>query len=114
MDIVLKGEMDGIEMTDKDKLSHIEVRADNIIKDHNGVYLEKKLYITLKQEFPDLSRADFREILEELVKSNYVLERGLIRPLMDKKSKKLPNKHVEDKRPGKGASEIQRIPDKRI
>jgi hypothetical protein len=98
----------------KDDLLPVLTKINDILKDHNGVYLEKKLYITLKQEFPDLSRADFREVLEELLQSNYVLERGLIRPLMDKKSKKLPNKHVEDKRPGKGTSETQRIPDKRI
>lgn len=101
-------------MKDKDNLSSVLKRSNDILKDHNQVYLEKKLYITLKKEFPDLSRADFRDVLEELLQNDYVLERGLIRPSKDKKTKKLPKEHVEDKRSGKGTSDNQRIPDKRI
>lgn len=101
-------------MTDNDNPSPVFNKTNDILKEHNGVYLEKKLYITLKQEFPDLSKADFREVLDELLQKSYVLERGLIRPLVDKKSKKLPKKYANDTRPGKGASESQRIPDKRL
>jgi hypothetical protein len=101
-------------MKDDDKLSPVLNKVNDILKDHNGVYLEKKLYNTLKQEFPDLSRANFRIVLEEVLHSNYVLERGLIRPSKDKKSKKLPKKYVKDAKQGKGASDSQRIPDKRI
>lgn len=101
-------------MTDNDNLSKIEKRADEMLKDHNGVYLEKKLYTILKQEFPDLSRADFKEVLSKLLQRDYVMERGLIRPLVDKESKKSSKQYVDDTQPGKGASEAQRIPDKRI
>jgi hypothetical protein len=48
-------------MIDDNNLSNIEIRANELLKDHNGVYLEK-LYIALKREIPDLSRADFREV----------------------------------------------------
>jgi hypothetical protein len=113
MDIVLKGEMDGIEMTDKDKLSHIEVRADNIIKDHNGVYLEKKLYTTLKIEFPSLSRKDFQAVLNQLSKGDYVFEHGLIKLLKVKEPDKLTKKYIDNKKTGKGDSELTRLPDKR-
>ncbi len=75
-------------MTDDDKLSKIENRADEMLKGHNGVYLEKKLYINLKQEFPDLSRANFREVLNKLLQEDYILEHGLIRPFSDKKTKR--------------------------
>jgi len=100
-------------MTDNEKLSQIETKADEILKSHNGVYLEKKLYINLKNEFPNLSRANFRNVISELLKKDYVMEHGLIRPLSDKKTKR-PKKYVDDAKPGKGASETQRIPDKRI
>jgi hypothetical protein len=100
-------------MTDNDKLSQIEIKASDMLKDHNGVYLEKRLYITLKNEFPDLSRADFKEVLSELLQKGYTLERGLIRPLVDKESKKSSKQYVDDT-PGKGVSEHQRIPDKRL
>ena len=101
-------------MNDKDKQSLILKKANAILKDHNGVYLEKKLFTTLKQEFPDLTRANFREVLEELLQENYVLERALIKPRLDKKSKKVPKKYAEDTKPGKGTPDSQRIPDKRI
>jgi hypothetical protein len=100
-------------MTDNDKLSTIEKKADEMLKSHNGVYLEKRLYSNLKREFPDLSRADFRNVLDELLQKDYVLEHGLIRPYTDKKTKR-SKKYVDDTKPGKGASETQRIPDKRI
>lgn len=100
-------------MTDNDKLPLIETKANELLKDHNGVYLEKKLYINLKREFPDLSRADFKEVLDNLLKEGYSLERGLIRPLPNEKLKKVPKKYVDDT-PGKGTSDHQRIPDKRI
>ena len=35
-------------MTDEDRLSQIVGKANDLIKDHNGVYLEKKLYSCLK------------------------------------------------------------------
>jgi hypothetical protein len=101
-------------MKDNDKLSPVLNKVNDILKDHNGVYLEKKLYNTLKQEFPDLSRADFREVLEKLLQGNYTLERGLIRPIIEKKSKKLPKKFVKETKTGKGTSDTQRIPDKRL
>lgn len=101
-------------MTDNDKLSSIETKANELLKDHNGVYLEKKLYLNLKQEFPDLSRADFNEVLSELLQKDYVMIRGLIRPKVDKKSKRSSEKYVDDTRPGKGTSDHQRIPDKRL
>lgn len=100
-------------MTDNDKLLQIEKKADDLLKDHNGVYLEKRLYKDLKRKFPDLTRADFRDILDELLQKDYVLEHGLIRPQTDKKSKR-PTKYVDDAKIGKGTSEVQRIPDKRI
>ena len=100
-------------MTDNDKLSQVETKANDILKDHNGVYLEKRLYTALKKEFPNLSRADFREVLNELLQKDYVLEHGLIRPLTDKNAKKSDKAYVKDKRSGKGASEPQRVPGKR-
>ncbi len=100
-------------MTDKDKLSKIENRAIELLKSHNSVYLEKKLYKNLKQEFADLSRADFKEVLNGILKKDYILEHGLIRPFTAKKTKR-PKKYVDDTKPGKGASETQRIPDKRL
>jgi len=99
-------------MTDKDKLSQIEERADIIIKDHNNVYLEKRLYTTLKMEFPSLTRKDFQEVLSQLSQGDYVFEHGLIRRIPVKESEKLLKQNV-DKKPGKGDSEIQILPDKR-
>lgn len=98
-------------MTNDDKLSQIEKRADEMLKEHNGVYLEKRLYNTLKREFSDLSRADFREVLSELLKKDYVMEHGLIKPMTDKNR---PKGYVDDAKPGKGAPKPQRIPDKRL
>ena len=100
-------------MTDNDKLSQVETKANDILKDHNGVYLEKRLYTALKKEFPNLSRADFREVLNELLYEDYVLEHGLIKPMTDKNTKKSGANHVKGKRSGKGASKPQRVPGKR-
>lgn len=100
-------------MTDDDKLSKMVTKAHEMLKEHNGVYLERKLYTALKSKFPRLSRADFREVLSELLQEDYVMEHGLIRPQTDKKTKR-SKKYVDDTKPGKGASETQRIPDKRI
>ena len=100
-------------MTDNDELSQIEKRADEILKGHNGVYLEKKLYSNLKQEFHNLSRADFRDVLGELLQKDYVVEHGLIRPQTDKTTKR-PKKYVDDTKPGKGDFDTQRVPDKRL
>ena len=100
-------------MTDNDKLSSVEIRANSILKDHNGVYLEKRLYSTLKKEFSDLSRADFREVLNKLLYEDYVLEHGLIRPMTDKKARKSDETYGKGKRSGKGDSKPQRVPGKR-
>ena len=100
-------------MTDNDKLSAVETKANHILKHHNGVYLEKRLYSTLKKEFSDLSRADFREVLTKLLYEDYVLEHGIIRPMTAKKARKSSETYSKGKRSGKGASEIQRVPGKR-
>ena len=99
-------------MTDDDELSSIKVRANDILKDHNGVYLEKRLYSILKKEFPQLSKADFRKILNKLLYKDYTIEHGFIRPIRDKKSRSNEN-YATGKRSGKGASKPQRIPGKR-
>ena len=99
-------------MIDKDKLSKIKNRANDIIKDHNGVYLEKKLYTTLKIEFPSLTRKDFQAVLNELSQGDYVFEHGLIKLLTTKKPDKLTKQYI-DKKTGKGDTEHTRIPDKR-
>lgn len=101
-------------MTDNDKLSKIENRADDILKEHNGVYLEKKLYNALILDFPDLSRGDFKKVLNKLVEERYFLERNLIRPQVKHGSKESSKRYDDGTKPGKGASEQQRIPDKRI
>lgn len=96
-------------MTDNDKLSQIVSKANEILKEHGGVYLERRLFTALKNEFSDLSRADFKKVLDELTKEDYILERGLIKPQLNKESKK-----HSGKRTGKGTSDTQRIPDKRL
>ena len=98
-------------MTDDDKLSKMVTKAHEMLKEHNGVYLERRLHNTLKSEFPQLSRADFREVLSELLQEDYVMEHGLIKPLTDKNR---PKGYIDDEKPGKGAPKPQRIPDKRI
>lgn len=100
-------------MTENDKLTKIEKRADEMLKQHNGVYLEKRLYTKLKKEFPSLTRTDFNEVLDALLQKDNVMERGLIRPKVDKTSKR-SSEYVDDTKPGKGTSDHQRIPDKRL
>ena len=95
-------------MTD-DKLSKIVSKADEILKEHGRVYLERRLYTALKSEFKDLSKADFKEVLDELLQEDYLMERGLIKPQTDKELKKRAGK-----RTGKGSSDTLRIPDKRL
>ena len=58
-------------MTDDNKLSKIEERAGDILKDHNGVYLDKRLYAALRKDFPTLSRKDFQEVLENILNNGY-------------------------------------------
>ena len=101
-------------MTNNDNISKMEKRANDLLKGHNNVYLERRLYSNLKKECPKLSRTDFKEILDELLVKEYVLERGLIRLKIDKKSKRSSEKYVDEAKPGKGDSEHQRIQDKRI
>jgi hypothetical protein len=84
-----------------------------MLKEHGGVYLERRLYTALKNEFPELSRADFEIVLDELLQEGYIMERGLIKPQLDKDSTK-SSKSVSGKRTGKGTSDTQRIPDKRL
>ncbi|MDI6645212.1 MAG: hypothetical protein QME14_09160 [Methanobacteriaceae archaeon] len=100
-------------MTDNDKLIKIEKKADDMLKEHNGVYLEKQLYNRLKRKFPDLKRAEFNAVLDELLKKDYVMERGLIRPKA-KMTKRSSDKYTDDSKPGKGTADHQRIPDKRL
>ena len=96
-----------------DKLTRIKERADDMLKEHNGVYLEKQLYKKLKRKFPDLKRAEFNAVLDELLKKDYVMERGLIRPNA-KKTKRSSDKYEDDSKPGKGTADHQRVPDKRL
>ncbi|WP_414469020.1 hypothetical protein [Methanobacterium sp. ACI-7] len=96
-------------MTD-DNLTKIVSKADTILKKHNGVYLERRLYAALKREFSDLSKSNFNSVMNELLEKDYVLERGLIKPQTGEGSKK----HTDSKRTGKGTSNTLRIPDKRL
>jgi hypothetical protein len=100
-------------MTDDKKISNIITKADAILKEHGGVYLERRLFNALKSEFPELSRADFKEVLDDLLEQDYVMERGLIKPQIGKEPKE-SKKHAGGKRTGKGTSDTQRIPDKRL
>ena len=97
-------------MTDNDNQSKIVSKADEILKEHGNVYLERRLFTALKKEFKDLSKKDFKTVLDELTKEDYILERGLIKPQLNKESK---NK-AAGKRTGKGSSDTLRIPDKRL
>lgn len=100
-------------MADNDKLIKIEKKADEMLKQHNGIYLEKRLYSKLKGKFPSLTRVDFKEVLDKLLQEDYVMERGFIRPRVDKGSKRSSN-HVDEEKPGKGTADHQRVPDKRL
>jgi len=107
--IIKHGEL----MTDNDILIKIEKKADDMLKEHNGVYLEKQLYNLLKSKFPSLTRTDFKEVLDKLLEENYSMECGLIRPKA-KETKRSSDKYTDDSKPGKGTADHQRIPDKRL
>ena len=99
---------------DEDKsLSKIENRADEILKAHNGVYIDKRLYTILKKEFPKITRKEFNKVLESLLNNGYSIERGLIRPLTDNEIKEQVKEHEEGKKAGKGPSERPRLSTKR-
>ncbi len=100
-------------MADDDKITKIIKRADDMLKEHNGVYLEKQLYKKLKRKFRDLKRAEFNAVLDGLLKEDYTMERGLIRPKAEN-TKRASDKYVDDSKPGKGTADHQRIPDKRL
>ena len=99
-------------MNDEDKQSDVFTRVIEILNDHNDVYLEKRLYLVLKKEFPDLTRNDFHDILNKFLEGDYVMQRGLIRKLPPKKSKTVQAGHT-GKKQGKSASDVSRPPDKR-
>jgi hypothetical protein len=96
-------------MDEDTNLSKIEQKANDILKDHNGVYLDKRLYSILKKDFPKLTRKEFNKVLDALINNGYSLERGLIRPLTDNKVKSQVKEHEEGKMVGKGPSERQRL-----
>lgn len=101
-------------MTDNKELSAIESKAGDILEGHNGVYLDKRLYTVLKKDFPGLSRKDFNEVLDSILKKGYSMERGLIRPLTaNEAEKQLKEEHEGGKNVGKGASERPRLSTKR-
>jgi hypothetical protein len=97
---------------DKD-LSAIEKKADEILKGHNGVYLDNRLYSALRKDFPNLSRKEFKKVLDSLLETGYSLERGLIRPLTENEIKVQMKEHEEGKNSGKGSSDRPRLPTKR-
>jgi hypothetical protein len=99
-------------MTYDDEFSNVLERVNEILNDHNGVYLEKRLFTLLKKEFPDLTRTNFQSVLNKLSDEDYVMQRGLIRRLPSKKSE-ISKKEYNDRKQGKGASDTSRIPDKR-
>ena len=101
-------------MTDNNELSAIEAKAGEILKGHNGVYLDKRLYAVLKKSFPGLTRKDFNKVLDSLLTSGYSMERGLIRPLTaNEVEKQQKEEHESGKKAGKGASERPRLSTKR-
>lgn len=100
-------------MTDNSELSKIEAKACDMLKNHNGIYLDKRLYSSLKKEFPSLSRKDFQLVLDNILKQGYSMERGLIRPLTANELKNQLKEHEDRKKSGKGASGRQRLSNKR-
>lgn len=100
-------------MVSDEELSMIEKRADEILKSHNGVYLDKRLYPALRKDFPKLSRKTFQKVLDNLLNSGYSIERGLIRPLTENEFKAQVKEHEEGKNSGKGSSGRPRMPEKR-
>jgi hypothetical protein len=100
-------------MMDNNKLSTIETKAGEILKHHNGVYLDKRLYAVLKKEFPGLSRKDFQLILDRILNKGYSIQHGLIRPLSANEAKKQLQEHESGKKSGKGAVGRPRLSNKR-
>ncbi|MGB7968227.1 MAG: hypothetical protein WCF28_01500 [Methanobacterium sp.] len=100
-------------MTDDNKLSKVEERAGEILKDHNGVYLDKRLYAALRKDFPSLSRKDFQEVLENILNTGYSMQHGLIRPLTANEVEKQLQEHEGGKKTGKGSSGRPRLSEKR-
>ncbi len=100
-------------MTDDNKLSKIEVKAREILENHNGVYLDKRLYTILRKDFPDLSRKDFQNVLENILDKGYSIQHGLIRPLTANEAEKQLQEHESGKKSGKGASDRPRLSNKR-
>ncbi|HMK53361.1 MAG TPA: hypothetical protein VK444_01135 [Methanobacteriaceae archaeon] len=99
-------------MASHDELSNLETRATAILNDHNGVYLEKRLYSILKKEFPDLTRKTFQDVLNKLLEEDFVMQRGLIRPSPHNETS-TAEKTRAGKKSGKGGTEKARSPDKR-
>jgi len=100
-------------LSEDEDLSAIEKKADEILKGHNGVYLDNRLYSVLRKDFPKLSRKDFRKVMDTLLNTGYSLERGLIRPLTENEIKVQMKEHEEGKNSGKGSSERPRLSTKR-
>jgi hypothetical protein len=100
-------------MADDKELSKIEEMAGEILKNHNGVYLDKRLYTALRKEFPDLSRKDFQQVLENVLNKGYSMQHGLIRPLTANEAEKRLQEHENGKKSGKGASGRPRLSNKR-
>ncbi|KAF5071924.1 hypothetical protein [Methanobacterium aggregans] len=100
-------------MTSSEELSRIEEKACELLENRNGIYLEKRLYKQLRNEYPELSRKDFQTVLDEVLKQGYIMEHALIKPITDKEAKKGEKTYARGKLSGKGASEIPRIPNKR-
>lgn len=100
-------------LSEDEDLSAIEKKADEILKGHNGVYLDNRLYSALRKDFPKLSRKDFRKVLDNLINTSYSMERGLIRPLTENEINVQMKEHEEGKNSGKGSSERNRLPNKR-
>ena len=100
-------------MTDDNELSKIEEKAGEILKNHNGVYIVKRLYTALRKEFPGLSRKDFQLVLENILNKGYTMQHGLIRPLTTNEAEKQLQEHESGKKSGKGASGRPRLSNKR-
>ncbi len=100
-------------MTDDNELSKIEGKAGEILKNHNGVYLDKRLYTALRKQFPDLSRKDFQQVLENILNKGYSMQHGLIRPLTANEAEEQLQEHESGKKSGKGASGRPRLSNKR-
>ncbi|MGZ4857413.1 MAG: hypothetical protein ACXVZU_03495, partial [Methanobacteriaceae archaeon] len=86
--------------------------VNEVLNDHNGVYLEKRLYLILKKEFPDLTRNHFQDILNKFLRDDYVMQHGLIKRLPHNKSKIAQAGYAGTKQ-GKGAADVSRRPDKK-